>query len=119
VEAIRAYTHESPIYRELNGRLKSISALPALGRADIEKAQQEALRELCRRVDAVIVAGGRESANTRRLLAAAEAAGKKAWLVESAAALPRETAAFRVIGLSAGASTPDETVDEIERALAN
>ncbi|MDR0387575.1 MAG: 4-hydroxy-3-methylbut-2-enyl diphosphate reductase, partial [Treponema sp.] len=38
-----------------------------------------ALRELCGKVDAVIVAGGRESANTRRLLAIAEASGKPAW----------------------------------------
>jgi 4-hydroxy-3-methylbut-2-enyl diphosphate reductase len=79
--------------------------------------RQEALRELCGQVDAVLVAGGRESANTRRLLAIAGASGKKAWLVENAAEIPPGAAAFPVIGLSAGASTPDETVDEIERVL--
>jgi 4-hydroxy-3-methylbut-2-enyl diphosphate reductase len=80
-------------------------------------APQNALKELCARVDAVIVAGGRASANTRRLLAIAQARGKPAWLVETAAELPREIASYPVVGLSAGASTPDEIIDDIERAL--
>jgi 4-hydroxy-3-methylbut-2-enyl diphosphate reductase len=80
--------------------------------------RQDSLRELCALVDAVIIAGGRESANTRRLLSIAEGCGKKAWLVESAAEIPPEIRSFSVVGLSAGASTPEETIDEIEAALA-
>jgi 4-hydroxy-3-methylbut-2-enyl diphosphate reductase len=79
--------------------------------------RQEALRELAGRVDALLIAGGRASANTRRLLAIAESAGKGAWLVESAAEIPPEARSSAVLGLSAGASTPEETVEEIERAL--
>ncbi|MDR1351839.1 MAG: 4-hydroxy-3-methylbut-2-enyl diphosphate reductase, partial [Treponema sp.] len=56
--------------------------------------RQESLRSLCSGVDAVVIAGGRDSANTRRLFAIAEACGKPAWLVEDAAAVPREAAAF-------------------------
>jgi 4-hydroxy-3-methylbut-2-enyl diphosphate reductase len=80
-------------------------------------APQNALKALCSRVDAVIVAGGRGSANTRRLLAIAQSLGKPAWLVETAAELPREIASYPVVGLSAGASTPDEIIDDIEQAL--
>jgi 4-hydroxy-3-methylbut-2-enyl diphosphate reductase len=80
-------------------------------------ASQDALKELCSRVDAVIVAGGRQSANTRRLLDIARARGKPAWLVESSAELPPEIASYPVVGLSAGASTPDEIIDDIERTL--
>jgi 4-hydroxy-3-methylbut-2-enyl diphosphate reductase len=75
-------------------------------------------------VDAFIIAGGRESANTRRLLAIAEGppasggCGKPSWLVENAAGIPRELRSFAAAGLSAGASTPDRTVDEIEQVLA-
>lgn len=79
--------------------------------------RQEALMELCGQVDALIVAGGRASANTRRLLSMAQALGKPAWLVESAGDIPREIAACSVVGLSAGASTPDDVIDEIEGAL--
>jgi 4-hydroxy-3-methylbut-2-enyl diphosphate reductase len=79
--------------------------------------RQNALRELCSLVDALVIAGGRNSANTRRLLSIAQECGKSAWLAESAADLPAEAAACSVVGLSAGASTPDSVIDEIEQAL--
>jgi len=79
--------------------------------------RQNALRELCARADTIIVIGGKESANTRRLLSIARECGKKAWLVESAAALPPVDAEHGVIGISAGASTPDNVIDEVEKAL--
>ncbi|MDR2247152.1 MAG: 4-hydroxy-3-methylbut-2-enyl diphosphate reductase [Treponema sp.] len=80
--------------------------------------RQNALRELCGKVDAVIVAGGRESANTRRLLAIAESSGKPAWLVENIEGIPAEVASCTTVGLSAGASTPDEVIRAIEAKIA-
>jgi 4-hydroxy-3-methylbut-2-enyl diphosphate reductase len=77
--------------------------------------RQDSLRELCARVDAVIVAGGRESANTRRLLTIAR--GKPAWLVEGPADIPDEITAYTTVGLCAGASTPDTLIDALEQAL--
>jgi 4-hydroxy-3-methylbut-2-enyl diphosphate reductase len=79
--------------------------------------RQEALRELCGRVDAVIVAGGRESSNTRRLLAIARAQGKPCWLVEGVGDIPRDAGAYQTVGLCAGASTPDSVINDIEKAL--
>jgi 4-hydroxy-3-methylbut-2-enyl diphosphate reductase len=79
--------------------------------------RQEALASLCGSVDAVIVAGGRESSNTRRLLAIARGLGKPAWLAESAAELPPEIYDYERVGLSAGASTPDQVIAGIEQAL--
>jgi len=85
--------------------------------------RQNALRELCSQVDAVIIAGGKDSANTRRLLFIAQSCGKTAWLVESADALRelRTLPVFdtppEIVGISAGASTPDSVIDEIERAF--
>jgi 4-hydroxy-3-methylbut-2-enyl diphosphate reductase len=61
--------------------------------------------------------GGLASANTRRLRAVAEDCGKPAWLVEGPGDLPPELAAYGVVGLSAGASTPEAAVDAVERAL--
>ena len=79
--------------------------------------RQEAMLELCAQVEALIIAGDRESANTRRLLALALDLGKPAWLVESPADLPCEIWNYKTVGLSAGASTPDSLIDEIEEVL--
>ena len=79
--------------------------------------RQKALKELCGKVDAVIIAGGKESSNTRRLLAAAGELGKPAWLVETCSDIPAGIGKYETVGLSAGASTPDDLIDEIEKAL--
>jgi 4-hydroxy-3-methylbut-2-enyl diphosphate reductase len=79
--------------------------------------RQESLRELCALVEGVIVAGGRKSANTRRLLDTALGLGKKAWLAETPGDIPPEAAACKTIGIAAGASTPDDIIDAIEEAL--
>ncbi|MDR2516823.1 MAG: 4-hydroxy-3-methylbut-2-enyl diphosphate reductase [Spirochaetaceae bacterium] len=81
------------------------------------RERQDALRELCAQVDAVLVVGGRGSANTRRLLALAESAGRRAWLVEGPGEIPGEIAACGAVGLSAGASTPEDVIDAVEAAL--
>jgi 4-hydroxy-3-methylbut-2-enyl diphosphate reductase len=79
--------------------------------------RQEALRELLDQVDAVVVAGGKGSANTLRLLAIAGAGGKPCVLAETAADIPASFAAYERVGLCAGASTPDAIIGGIEEAL--
>lgn len=79
--------------------------------------RQEALLELIKEVDAIFVIGGSNSANTRRLLQTAIDSGKPAWLAESAADIPQEMYRYRTIGLAAGASTPDSSIDSIEQQL--
>jgi 4-hydroxy-3-methylbut-2-enyl diphosphate reductase len=78
------------------------------------KERQDSLRELLDKVDAIIIAGGKESSNTRRLLAIAESANKPCIIAESPADIPPEFFKFKTIGLAAGASTPYTVVDEIE-----
>jgi 4-hydroxy-3-methylbut-2-enyl diphosphate reductase len=79
--------------------------------------RQKALCELCAKVDAVIIAGSRESANTLRLLSLAKELGKPAWLAEISGDLPAEIKNYETLGLSAGASTPESLIDEIEKVL--
>lgn len=79
--------------------------------------RQKALADLAERVDAIVVVGGKTSANTRRLFMAARESGKPAWHIESASELPREIFSFNKIGLSAGASTPDSVIEEVEHSL--
>ncbi len=79
--------------------------------------RRAALARLCVRVDAIVVVGGRNSANTRRLVEYARSLGKPAWHVESADEIPAEVGRYGRVGLTAGASTPDEVIDEAERRL--
>jgi len=79
--------------------------------------RQNALRELMDKVDAVVIAGGKESANTRRLLAIAQESGKPSALVETASEIPSSFRFYETVGLCAGASTPDSVIDEIELEL--
>jgi 4-hydroxy-3-methylbut-2-en-1-yl diphosphate reductase len=77
----------------------------------------DAVADLAHEVEAVVIVGGRNSANTARLLAAAREIAGAAWLVETADELPDEAFGFARIGLSAGASTPERLVDEVEARL--
>ena len=81
------------------------------------KERQNALRELLPEVDAVIIAGGKDSANTRRLLTIAQESGKPAALAEDASEIPQSFFAYKTVGICAGASAPDSVIEEIEAAL--
>ncbi|MEW5816551.1 MAG: 4-hydroxy-3-methylbut-2-enyl diphosphate reductase [Spirochaetota bacterium] len=79
--------------------------------------RQQALTDLCRKVDAVIVIGGKESSNTRRLFLTAEKEVGAAWHIEEAREIPEELKRYRIIGITAGASTPDWIIDEVEEMI--
>ncbi|MFO7578336.1 MAG: 4-hydroxy-3-methylbut-2-enyl diphosphate reductase [Pelovirga sp.] len=82
-----------------------------------KRRQGEAIR-IAAEVDFMIVAGGFDSSNTRRLAQVIESHGTRALHVETAAELPlEELRQYRRIGLTAGASTPKKIVDEIQSAL--
>lgn len=75
--------------------------------------QQEAA-ELSRSVDVMVVVGGKNSANTCRLAEICAKNGASTYHLESAAELKAEF--FRnagKVGITAGASTPDEQITEI------
>jgi 4-hydroxy-3-methylbut-2-enyl diphosphate reductase len=80
--------------------------------------RQQALERLCRVVDGVVVVGGANSNNTRQLLDLARHCQRPAWHVQSAADLRAEWfRGCRCLGLTAGTSTLDETVEEVFQAL--
>lgn len=81
------------------------------------KRQAEALA-IARKVELMIVVGGRESGNTRRLADLAMRSGVKTLLVESVRDLSRRRCGqIECAGLTAGASTPKSLIDEIESWL--
>ncbi|WP_372681813.1 4-hydroxy-3-methylbut-2-enyl diphosphate reductase [Desulfosarcina sp.] len=82
-----------------------------------EKRQAE-VKQLADHVDAVIVVGGRDSGNTRRLAEIAEETGKPAYLMETEAEL-ESCCLDRVdrVGITAGASTPNWIIKRVFREL--
>ncbi len=81
--------------------------------------RQESIRELAQKCEAIVVVGGRGSANTNRLAQIAREEGRPAYLVETPEELPLdELARFKEIGISAGASTPNWLVNGVVERLA-
>jgi 4-hydroxy-3-methylbut-2-enyl diphosphate reductase len=106
-------------YREIGNEIKkyfpNLEIFDTICAATSER--QKALRKLFDKVEAIIIAGGKESANTRRLFKIAQESGKPCVLIESAAELPPAFFNFQTIGISAGASTPDSVINEIEMIM--
>jgi len=69
-------------------------------------------------VDVIIVIGGKKSANTKHLWEIC-AESKRSYLIQGADDIDRQWLAdASVVGLTAGSSTPDYVIDEVEQALA-
>ena len=82
------------------------------------KLRQAAVLDLVDRVDVVVVVGGRNSNNTRWLVQVCRQRGTPAVHVESAEDLdPAWFAEVSCVGLTAGTSTLDETIDEVHAAI--
>lgn len=85
---------------------------------DATEKRQSAACELAAEVDVVVVVGGRNSANTARLAQLCLAIEPRTHHIESAAELRADwLAGARRIGVTAGASTPDEEIEATVRAL--
>jgi 4-hydroxy-3-methylbut-2-enyl diphosphate reductase len=76
--------------------------------------RQEAVMQLARRCDPIIVIGAPHSSNSRRLTEVARESGVRAILIERAADLsPGQFAGSRHIGVTASASAPEILVTEV------
>lgn len=106
------------IATSLATRLPKLKVLSTICDATRER-QQEALR-LAGEVDVMIVVGGRQSGNTRRLASLTAGTGIKSLHVETAAELePAWFAGKKTAGLTAGASTPGALIDACASWLEN
>jgi 4-hydroxy-3-methylbut-2-enyl diphosphate reductase len=80
--------------------------------------RQQSAQELAESVDVMVVVGGRNSGNTTRLVESSRAVNDRVHHVETAAEL--EPAWFEnasVVGVTAGASTPDEQIAGVIAAI--
>jgi 4-hydroxy-3-methylbut-2-enyl diphosphate reductase len=82
------------------------------------KDRQAAAVQLAQTTDAVVIIGGAASNNTRELVATCAQHCPRVHHVQAADDLCADWFhASDVVGITAGTSTPDETIDEVERQL--
>jgi len=82
------------------------------------KQRQTAAIELAHQSDVVIVVGGAHSNNTRELVATCSRYCARVHHVQNAADLrPEWFAGSETVGITAGTSTPDAAIDEVERRV--
>jgi 4-hydroxy-3-methylbut-2-enyl diphosphate reductase len=80
--------------------------------------RQQAVRDLARAVDMILVVGSRNSSNSNRLREIGEELGKPAYLIDDADALrPEWFAGIQSVGLTAGASAPETLVQGVLAGL--
>ena len=85
---------------------------------DSTKKRQDEVRRLAREVDAIIVVGGKKSANTTRLAEIAAEEGKEVFFVETEAEIDEDSLKkFSVVGVTAGASTPNWVINGVLRRV--
>jgi 4-hydroxy-3-methylbut-2-enyl diphosphate reductase len=82
------------------------------------KQRQNAARELARQCDVVIVVGGANSNNTRELASTCSQFGARVHHVQADSDLrPEWFRAASAVGITAGTSTPDHVIDQIEQRM--
>lgn len=80
--------------------------------------RQTAARELAPQVEAMFVVGGRNSANTNRLADICRESGVPTYHIETADEIRSEWVnGMHVVGLTAGASTPEWIIEEVKARL--
>ncbi len=102
--------------REFAGKVTEIrivnTTCPETGR------RYQAGSELAKRVDVILVVGSRSSANTRKLAETCSATGVPTYHIESASEIKEEWFdGCDVCGVTAGASTPDEVIENVVNRL--
>jgi (E)-4-hydroxy-3-methyl-but-2-enyl pyrophosphate reductase len=104
------------ISRTIAGRFPHFKVFNTI--CDSTLKRQTEVREMAKSVDAVVVVGGRNSANTQRLALVAEQEGVPAFHVESETELDCEAIEpLDSVGITAGASTPNWVIKKVYRTL--
>jgi len=119
-------TSRSANYKKLVKEIKKV--FPDRKKVDVSQTicsatlkRQDSARELASRVDAMVVVGGRNSSNTSKLFQLLKADKRDAFWVESPKDFSkdeiRELKTLPTVGITAGASTPDDQIMEMKEFL--
>jgi 4-hydroxy-3-methylbut-2-enyl diphosphate reductase len=107
-----------PVIDALRQRFPTLERPAAPDICYATRSRQGAIEWLAQRVDVVLVVGDPTSSNSRHLREAAAATCDRSYLVGSAAEIEALwLAEAKVVGVSAGASTPNDLVSEVVERL--
>ncbi|MCL2104543.1 MAG: 4-hydroxy-3-methylbut-2-enyl diphosphate reductase [Kiritimatiellaeota bacterium] len=111
-------TQVDAVMDALRKRFTTIASPPHSDICYATRDRQNAVRELAKRCDCVIVLGSANSSNSQRLAETAREGGGTAILISEMTDLDRhDWAPFRTLGITSGASTPEAFLDEVVEAL--
>jgi 4-hydroxy-3-methylbut-2-enyl diphosphate reductase len=117
---VQQTTQSTALYREctrwIEERLPHYRVFSTI--CDSTERRQSEVREMAPSVDAMIVVGGRQSGNTKRLAEISRECGLPTYHIETAAELPSRIAReAETVGITAGASTPNWIIKDVHRKL--
>lgn len=105
------YTFQEILRDELN---KNINLIIKNTICNATQIRQQETEQISKEVDFMIIIGGKNSSNTKKLLEIAEEYCKGALCVETKEELKGiDLSLFKKIGIMAGASTPKESIDDV------
>ena len=108
-------TGAEALFTALRARFPQARRVSAVCNASSER--QNAVLQMLPQIDALVVVGSANSSNANRLREMGEAHGVPSWLIDDIAQLPESIYALTRIGITAGASTPPEQIEQIVNAL--
>lgn len=116
-QTTQSYSNFSEIVLRLLGLSKELKVFNTI--CNSTKERQNAARLLAGQVDVMLVVGGRNSANTSRLVSVCRKEGKPTYHIEVADEIrPAWLEGAATVGVTAGASTPDWVVEGVLKKLA-
>lgn len=113
-------TQERDNLDEIVAKLQELGADPDVKNTicTATRQRQDAAAQLARTMDAIVVIGGRNSSNTTRLASICKAACERTYHIEDAAEIdPAWFSGCETIGVTAGASTPDDQIEAVVDVL--
>jgi (E)-4-hydroxy-3-methyl-but-2-enyl pyrophosphate reductase len=113
-------TQDQDLYAEiiniLKGKMPHALVFDTI--CDSTEQRQQEVKELAAQMDALVIVGGANSANTKRLTEISEHCGTPTFYVETAEELKNHPLArYNRIGVSAGASTPNWIIDRVVNTI--
>ena len=117
-QTTQSYSNFSEIVLKLLSLSKELKVFNTICHST--KERQDAARVLAGQVDIMLVVGGRNSANTTRLVSVCRQEGKPTYHIEVADEIrPGWLKGATKVGVTAGASTPDWVVEGVLKILQN
>ena len=109
-----SYDDTEEIINRLKKKFPKLTLPPAFDICFATQNRQNAVKELAKKTDLILVVGSKNSSNSNRLKEVAEKAGKTVYLVDGISEINTSwLKEVENLGIAAGASAPDYVIDKV------